>query len=85
MPSTMSIRTEILEQFRRVAREQDKSLAPLTDDLALFDSGLDSLCFAIMVARLEDALDIDPFSSSEDARFPVTLGEFIKFYEDAAQ
>jgi acyl carrier protein len=81
----MSIRTEIIDQFQRVAREQDKRLAPLSDDLALFDSGLDSLCFAIIVARLEDALDVDPFSSSEDARFPTTLGEFIKFYEDASQ
>ncbi len=81
----MSIRNEIIEQFRRVAREQDKALAPLSDELALIDSGLDSLCFAIVVARLEDALDVDPFSSSEDARFPVTLGEFIQFYEDAAQ
>jgi acyl carrier protein len=38
-----------------------KQLAPLYDDLVLVDSGLDSLCFAIVVARLEDALGIDPF------------------------
>ena len=81
----MSIRTEIIAQFDRVAKEQDKPLAPLADDLALADSGLDSLCFAIVVARLEEALDLDPFSTSEDAGFPLTLGEFIKFYEDAAQ
>jgi hypothetical protein len=81
----MSIRSEILAQLTRVATEQDKPLAPLADDLALLDSGLDSLCFAIVVARLEDALDIDPFSTAEDAIFPVTVGEFIKFYEDAAK
>jgi acyl carrier protein len=80
----MSIRSEILEQFDRVAKEQDKRLAPLDNDLALLDSGLDSLCFAIVVSRLEDVLDIDPFSTAEDTRFPVTVGEFIKFYEDAA-
>ena len=51
-----------MTQFEQVAREQDKSLAPLADDLALLDSGLDSLCLAIIVARLEDALEIDPFS-----------------------
>jgi acyl carrier protein len=49
------------------------------------DSGLDSLCFAIVVARLEDALGFDPFGATEDARFPVTLGDFIAFYEDAAK
>jgi hypothetical protein len=81
----MSIRSEILDQFHRVATEQDKPLAPLHDDLALLDSGLDSLCFAIVVARLEDMLNIDPFSTAEDNGFPVTIGEFIKFYEDAAK
>jgi hypothetical protein len=81
----MSIRSEILAQFDRVAKEQDKPLAPLVDDLELLDSGLDSLCFAIVVARLEDVLEIDPFSTGEDTGFPVTVGEFIKFYEHAAK
>jgi hypothetical protein len=50
----------------------------------LLDSGLDSLCFAIIVARLEDSLGFDPFSAAEDVEFPITVGDFIKFYEDAA-
>jgi acyl carrier protein len=79
-----SIRAEIITQFQRVAQEQDKALAPLSDELALLDSGLDSLCLAIVVARLEDSLDVDPFSTAEDLSFPITVGEFIKFYEDAA-
>ena len=81
----MSIRSEVITQVKLVAQEQDKRLAPLADDLALLDSGLDSLCFAIIVARLEDLLGIDPFSTAEDTGFPVTLGEFIKFYENAAK
>jgi acyl carrier protein len=80
----MSIRSEILAQVSQVAKEQGKSLAPLSDRLALLDSGLDSMCFAIIVARLEDALGIDPFSASENTRFPVTVGDFIEFYENAA-
>jgi hypothetical protein len=44
---------------------------------------LDSLCFAILVARLEDRIGVDPFTESEDAYYPVTLGEFMRFYEDA--
>lgn len=83
--SHMSIRSEVLAQVKQVAQEQGKQLAPLSDDLALLDSGLDSLCFAIVVARLEDALGIDPFSTEEDIGFPVTLGEFIQFYENAAK
>jgi acyl carrier protein len=79
-----NFRDEITTQIRLVAREQDKRLAPLTDELSLLDSGLDSLCFAILVTRLEDALGVDPFTTSEDASFPVTLGDFINFYENAA-
>ena len=79
----MSVRSEILDQFKQVANEQDKWLGPLSDELPLLDSGLDSLCFAIIVSRLETVLGVDPFSASEGAPFPVKLGEFIRFYENA--
>jgi acyl carrier protein len=82
--TTVGQASEIIAQFERVAREQNRSLAPLTDDLVLLDSGLDSLCLAIIVARLEDALGVDPFSRADDGEFPVTLGDFIRLYEDAA-
>jgi acyl carrier protein len=81
----MSVRSTVLAEFGKVAKEQGKKLAPLSDGLALLESGLDSLCFAIIVARLEEALGVDPFSTSAEAEFPVTLGDFIKFYEDAAK
>ncbi len=81
----MSVRSTVLAQFEQVAKEQGKQLAPLSEDLELLEAGLDSLCFAIIVARLEDALGVDPFSAAEDGRLPVTLGDFTKFYEDAAR
>jgi acyl carrier protein len=80
----MTIQALIFEQFEQVARDQEKPIAPLSEGLVLLESGLDSLCFAIIVAKLEDELGIDPFTASEDVYFPVTLGEFVKFYEDAA-
>ena len=80
----MNVRSEVVTQFKQVAQEQGKRLAPLTDDLELLNSGLDSLCFAILVSRLEDALGVDPFTASEDALFPVTFGDFVSFYENAA-
>ena len=85
MPSPTNIRSEITAQFHQVAREYNRRLAPLTDRLALLDCGLDSLCFAIIVARLERDLGADPFSESEDAVFPATFGEFVQFYENAAK
>ncbi len=81
----MSVRSEILDQFKQVAHEQDKRLGRLSDELPLLDSGLDSLCFAIIVSRLEIVLGVDPFSENEGAPLPVNLGEFIRFYENAVQ
>lgn len=81
----MSVRSEILDQFKQVAQEQDKRLEPLSDALPLLDSGLDSLCFAILVSRLETLLGVDPFGENTDAPFPVTVGEFIRLYENAVQ
>ena len=80
----MSIETIVRAEFEQVAREQDKALTNLSDDTVMLESGLDSLCFAIVVARLEDRLGVDPFTASEAVHFPVTLGDFIKFYEDAS-
>jgi acyl carrier protein len=81
----MSIKLTIMEQMKQIAREHGKTLAPLRDDLVLLDSGLDSLGFAVLVARLEDTLGIDPFTAAEDAMFPLTLGDFVKVYESAKQ
>jgi hypothetical protein len=80
----MSVRLIVLSQVEQVASEQKKTLVPLTDELPLLDSGLDSLCFAILVARLEDKIGVDPFVTTEEAVFPSTIGEFIAFYEHAA-
>jgi acyl carrier protein len=81
----MSIKLTIMDMMKEIAREHNKTLAPLRDDLVLLDSGLDSLGFAVLVARLEDRLGIDPFTSAEDAMFPLTLGDFVKVYESAQQ
>ena len=68
----MSIKLTILEQMAEVAREHGKILAPLKDDLVLAECGLDLLGFAVLVARLEDTLGVDPFTAAEEAVFPVT-------------
>ena len=76
----MTIRNIIFSEMSCVASEQKKVLPPLSDDLELTSVGLDSLCFAILVARLEDTLGADPFSA-ENVRLPVTLRDFITLYE----
>ncbi len=77
----MTIRATIISQIQSVAAQQGKILAPLTDDLPLLESGLDSLCIAVIVAVPDDKLGLDPFSGALEAPFPVTLGDFIALYE----
>jgi acyl carrier protein len=81
----MDVKSEVIAQFKQVAQEQGRRIAALTDDLPLLDSGLDSLCFAVIVVRLEMSLGVDPFSTDEEIRFPVTFGDFVRCYEDAAK
>jgi hypothetical protein len=79
----MIIREAVLQQVGLVAQQQKKTLASLDDNLRLAESGLDSLCLAIIVANLDDELDLDPFGGGMD--MPTTLGEFIELYEHAAE
>lgn len=80
----MSVRLTVTSIVKEVAAEQNKPLADLNDNLGLAESGLDSLCFAIIVARLEDKLGVDPFSAAEEVYFPVTFGDLVALYENAA-
>jgi acyl carrier protein len=63
---------------------QRKTLVPLTADLPLYESGLDSLCVAVLIANLEDQLGLDPFGSGEDVDMPSTVGDLVRIYEHAA-
>ena len=83
--NAVSVRSKIMLAIEDVAKDYKRPLAPLTDDLALFDSGLDSLSLAALIARLEDELMLDPFTTSEVVDFPETLGDFLALYEDAAK
>jgi len=80
----MTVKLTIMSEMQNIATEQHKQLAALRDDLALHESGFDSLCFAVLVARLEDKLGLDPFTTSDDAAFPLTVGDLVRLYEHAA-
>ena len=80
----MTVRATILTQMENIARQQRKTLKPVTDDLALIESGLDSLCLAILVANLDDELGVDPFGAGDGVEVPKTVGEFVRLYEVAA-
>ena len=77
----MSVKETIISQMQLIAHEQSKQLSLLKPDLPLLETGLDSLSIAILVARLEDVLQVDPFSVADTVNMPVTLADFIGLYE----
>lgn len=80
--ATKALRSIIAAILSEVADSSGVTIAePLTDDTILLESGLDSLGFAMLVARLEEELGWDPFSLSENPFYPVRFGEFVAFYE----
>jgi hypothetical protein len=76
----MSVRSTVMTIFEQVARDQHRKLVPLSDNLKLLESGLDSLSVAIIAAKLEDELGFDPFSA-DAVEFPITFGDFVRLYE----
>jgi aryl carrier-like protein len=62
-----------------VAIEQQRTLSQLSDSAKLIELGLDSLSFALVIARLEDTFGFDPFRGLD--YFPATFGEFVKLFE----
>jgi acyl carrier protein len=80
----MDVRAVILNEIRRIAIEHKKQLAPVDDAVSLLSIGLDSLCLAVLVVRLEETLGVDPFSSDNGVEFPYTMGDLIRTYEIAA-
>jgi acyl carrier protein len=83
--SGTSIEAIVISEMQKIAADHQKKLMPLNGETALSNCGLDSLCFAVLVARLEDQFGVDPFSTSEDGTFPATLGEFVRLYENATK
>lgn len=75
-------RTDLVRIFHEVIAETGSQLqADLQEDTVLLESGMDSLGFAILVARIEDELGLDPFSASDEPFYPQTWGEFVGLYE----
>ncbi|MGM9479958.1 acyl carrier protein [Roseateles sp. NT4] len=77
-----TLRSEILAALAESADSRGAQVvATMTDDTLLLESGLDSLGFAILVARLEETLGYDPFVRMTEPVYPRTLGEFVDIYE----
>ncbi|ERT13831.1 acyl carrier protein [Photorhabdus temperata] len=75
------LRNKITEVFHEALEMTNSQLTgELSDDTILLESGLDSLGFAILVARLEEELGYDPFSVMDNAVYPTTFKDFVDIY-----
>lgn len=78
----MSIAEKIKSLMMEIAEENEVELNPqISSETVLLQSGLDSLGFAILVARLEEDLGYDPFTLMEEPIYPQTFGELVEIYE----
>ncbi len=78
----MDIRPKLEQAFRDACESRGATPPePISDDLVLLESGLDSLGFAIFVTNLEMELGYDPFTIMDDPVYPRTFGEFFVIYD----
>lgn len=75
------LRDQIITAIKEIADMRETGIGLLKEDTVLLESGLDSLGFAILVARLEDDLGYDPFVMMDKPIYPRTLGEFVEIYQ----
>lgn len=76
---------KIMTTIQEIADMRGAKIGVLVDATVLLESGLDSLGFAILVARLEEELGYDPFVMMDVPVYPRTLGEFVEIYQRFAQ
>jgi hypothetical protein len=78
----MEIEPVIRQTFAEVLESAGQAMStPLTHESVLLRTGLDSLGFAILVARLEETLGYDPFVLMTTPVYPQTFGEFLAIYQ----
>ncbi len=46
----------------------------------VMELGVDSMTYAILVARLERLTGVDPFTANSDLAYPETLEDFVQAY-----
>lgn len=76
-----NLRDKITTAIQETADMRGTEVGVLVDETVLLESGLDSLGFAILVARLEEELGYDPFVLMDVPVYPRTLSDFIEIYQ----
>ena len=77
----MNSRQKILEVVEDCFKQDQIEFSAELLMRPIMEIGADSLTYAVIVARLERELSLDPFTANPDIPYPKTLEEFIQAYE----
>lgn len=73
---------KIISLMSEIASESGVELnSQINGATVLLESGLDSLGFAILIARLEEELGYDPFTMMDEPVYPQTFGQLVEIYQ----
>ena len=76
------MKDKILSLMNEIASDGGVELnLHIDSDTVLLESGLDSLGFAILIARLEEELGYDPFTMMDEPVYPQTFGQLVEIYQ----
>lgn len=78
----MDLEIALIEVINTVLVEDGLRKVDITSETQLGDIGLDSLGFAIVIARLEKVVGYDPFTEGKVSQYPSTFGQFLKIYQE---
>jgi len=76
-----NLHEKITIAIQEIANMRGTEVVNLVNETILLESGLDSLGFAILVAKLEEELGYDPFALMDLPIYPRTYGDFIEIYQ----
>lgn len=79
-----NLRTALIAAIVASVPVSNKKLAvEFQDAQKLSNLGLDSLGFALTIAKMEDEFGVDPFSVASEILYPETFGEMLKLYNQS--
>lgn len=75
-------REKVIEEIRETFLLEGVEFEESMLQQGVMDIGVDSLTYAVLVARLEQNLGIDPFTDNPDLGYPTLLIDFVNAYLD---
>ena len=73
-------RVAILDEIKVVFAEEGVTFEESMLGLPVMDIGVDSLTYAVLVARLEAKIGKDPFTEQPERAYPKLLSDFVDAY-----